>query len=109
MLRSAVVELGCEPLMALAAVEQMPAHRRARRRHRAAADRLHDVAVLLLERLAVGAPRHSRPAANSLPRDNEASEVLQKAPKLRIAGRVGDAAMEREILHDRILAALDRA
>src|SRR5205807_7267243 len=93
--------------MALAAVAEVPAHGRARLRHRAGADGLHDVAVLALERLAVGAPGHAGPAANGLARDDEAPEMLEKAPELRVAGGVGDAAMKREILPDRILAALD--
>src|SRR5262245_54165618 len=51
---SAAGGLGGQALVALAAVDEMPAHRGPRLRHRPAADRLHDVAVLALERLAVG-------------------------------------------------------
>src|SRR6266480_1209719 len=90
---SGIAELGGEALIALAAVAEVPAHGRARLRHRAGADGLHDVAVLALERLAVGAPGHAGPAANGLARDDEAPEMLEKAPELRVAGGVGDAAM----------------
>src|SRR3979411_2849267 len=101
-------ELAGQPLIALAAVEQVPAHRAARLRDCTGADRLHDVAVLLLERFAVDALWHPRPAADRLPRDDEAAEMFQEAPELRVAGRVGDAAMERKILVDPIGPAPDR-
>ena len=86
----------------------MPAHRRARLQNGAVADRLHDGAVLALEGFAVGALGDPGPATNRLSRDDEASEMFQKAPELRVSGGVGDAAMEREILRDRVLAALER-
>src|SRR5262245_27363088 len=85
----------------------MPAHRRPRPQNVSAADGLDDVAVLALERLAVGALRHPWPAANRLPRNDEASEMFQKAPELRIPGRVRDAAMECKILRDCVLAAFE--
>src|SRR5262245_46781098 len=85
----------------------MPAHRRARLQHAAPADRLHDRPVLALKRLAVGTFRHSRPAADRLARDDETSEMFQKAPELRVSCRVGDAAVERKILGDRVLAVLE--
>src|SRR5262245_34714213 len=106
---SAAGGLGGQPLVALAAVDEMTAHRRARLRHRPAADRLDDVTVLALERLAVGALGHAGAAADRLARDDEASEMLEKSPELRVPRRVGDAAMEREILVDRVLAAPERA
>src|SRR5262245_36619829 len=99
---------GGQPLVALAAVDEMPAHRRPRLRHRPTTDRLHDVAMLALERLAVGALGNAGAAADRLARDDEASEMLEKATELRVAGGVGDAAMEREILADRVLPALER-
>ena len=34
--------------------------------------------------------------------------MFQKAPELRVSGGVGDAAVEREILRDRVLATLER-
>src|SRR6478609_7142354 len=105
---SAGGELAGEPLIALAAVEQMPAHRRARLRDRAGTDRLHDVAMFLLEGFAVDALGHARTAADRLPRDDEAAKMFEKPPELRVAGRVGDAAMEREILIDAIGAPPDR-
>src|SRR5216684_1372036 len=76
----ATTELGGEPLIALATIEEVPAHRRARLRNHAAADGLHDVAVFLLERFAVDALGHPGPAADGLPRNDEAPEMLQKAP-----------------------------
>src|SRR4051794_40872613 len=84
-IRSGVVELVGEGLVALAAVEQMAAHCGARLRHRAGADRLHDVAVLLLEGFAVGALRHAGAAANGLARNDQTAEVFQKPTELRVA------------------------
>src|SRR5262245_57881095 len=89
---STVAELGGEPLIPLAAVAEVPAHRGARLRHRAAADRLHDVAVLPLKGLVVGAPRHPGSARDCLPRDDEAAQMLQKPPELRVSGSIGDGA-----------------
>src|SRR5262245_14959516 len=51
-----IAELGRECLIALAAVEQMPPHGGARRRDSTFPDRTHDLAMLLLEYLAVDAP-----------------------------------------------------
>jgi hypothetical protein len=85
----------------------MPAHRRARLQDGAVADRLHDGAVLALEGFAIGALGDAGPAANRLSRDDEASEMFQKAPELRVSGGVRDAAMERKILRDRVFAALE--
>ncbi len=86
----------------------MPAHRRARLRHRPGADGPQDVAMLALEGLAIGAPGQPRAAADSLTRDDEAAEMLEQAAELRIAGGVRNAAVERKVLVDAILAALDR-
>src|SRR5262245_3415293 len=105
---SAAGGLGGQPLVALAAVDEMTAHRRPRLRHRPAADRLHDVAVLALKRLAVGALGNAGAATDRLAGDDEASEMFQKAAELRVAGSVGDAAMEREIFSDRILPTPER-
>src|SRR5262249_56108827 len=55
-----------------------------------------------------GARGDPGPAANRLTRDDDASEMFQKAPELRVSGRVRDAAVERKILRDRVLAALER-
>ena len=100
--------VGGEFLIALAAVEQMPAHGRARLRHRSAADRLHDVAMLPLEGLAVDALGYPRSTADGLARNDEAPEMLQQPPELRIAGGVGNAAMKREVLIDGVLPARER-
>src|SRR5262245_57639186 len=51
-----IAELRRECLIALAAVEQMPAHGGARLRDGTFPDRTHDLAMLLLEYLAVDAP-----------------------------------------------------
>src|SRR5262249_61003336 len=51
----AAAELGREPLVALAAVDEMPAHRGARLQNGAVADRLPDGPVLALEGFAGGA------------------------------------------------------
>src|SRR5262245_17337831 len=103
----AAAELGGEALVALAAVEEMPAHRRARLQNGSVADRLHDGAMLALEGFAVGALGDAGPAANRLSRDDDASEMFQKASELRVSGGVRDAAMKRKILRDRVFAALE--
>ena len=57
----------------------------------------------------MGAVEHRRRAApDRLPRNDEAAEIFQKSAELRIAGGVGDRAMESEILIDGHFAALDR-
>src|SRR4051794_40988031 len=101
-------ELAGQPLITLAAVEQVPAHRGARLRHRTSTDRLHDVTVLLLEGFAVDASGHSGSAPDGLTRDDEAAEMFQETPELRVAGCVGDAAMERKILINAVRSAPDR-
>src|SRR6185369_4865695 len=104
-----IAELRRECLIALAAVEQMPAHCCASLCRGACADRTHDCAMLLLEHLAVGTPGQPRAAGNSLTRDDEAPEMFQEAPELWIVGGIRDAAMKRKILIDRVLAPLERA
>src|SRR5262245_19129300 len=68
---SAAGGLGGQALIALAAVDEMPAHRGPRLRHGLAADRLHDVAVLALKRLAVGALGDAGAGADRLSGDDE--------------------------------------
>src|SRR5215470_19317334 len=104
-----IAELRGESLIALAAVEQMPAHGGTRLHDSTFADRTHDRAMFLLEYLAVDAPGQPRAAGDGLTRDDEASEMLQEAPELWIAGGIRDAAMKRKILIDRVIAALERA
>src|SRR5512145_633454 len=101
--RSPVPQPGGERLVALAAVEQMALHCGARRRNCMRADRPHDRLVLLLDALQIGLPflgGTERPP-HGLARDDEAAEIFEKADELRIAGRLGDAAVERKILVDR--------
>src|SRR5712692_2848856 len=105
---SRLAELHRKLLIAAAAVEQVPAHGGTRLRHRTASDRLHDLPVFLLERLAIDLSRHPRAPANGLARNDQAAQMLQKASELRVAGGIGDAAVKREVLVDRVLAALDR-
>ena len=62
--------------------------------------------MLLLEGFAVGALGNTWAAANGLPRDDELAEMLQKPSELRVPGGVGNAAMQREVLADRVLAPL---
>ncbi len=76
-------------------------------RNGSGADGVHDVAMLLLEGLAVGAPGDAGSAADRLPRDDEAAEVLQEPSELRISGGIGNAAMEGEVLADGIVTAPD--
>ena len=45
--------------------------------------------------------------ADALARNDETAEIIEKALELRIAGGLGDAAMERKVLVDRQLAAPD--
>src|SRR3954454_16631443 len=48
-----------------------------------------------------------RGAPDRATRDDETPEIFQKTPELRIAGGVGDGAVECEILIDGIFAAVD--
>src|SRR5690349_18208229 len=106
---SRIAELRRESLIALAAIEQMPSHGGTRLGNCAAANCIHDGAMLVLEYPAVDAPGQPRAARYGLPRDDEPPEMFQEAAELRIAGGIRDAAMKREILIDRVLAALERA
>src|SRR5665213_3868299 len=86
----------------------MPLHGVSRLRHFVRADRMQDLLVLALEDLEMRAiGRWRRGAPHRAPRDDKASEIFQKALELRIAGGVGDGAMEREILIDSVFAAVD--
>jgi len=58
-----------------------------------------------LEMRAVGWRRRGAP--HRAPRDDEAPEIFQKALELRIAGGVGDGAVEGEILINGVFAAVD--
>src|SRR5690348_7609646 len=101
--------LGRDRLIAAAAVEQMPLHRRARVLGRARLDGVEDIPVLALERAQVDAARRRLGRApDGAARNDEAAEIFQEAAELRIAGAVGDGAMEGEILVDGVAAALDR-
>src|SRR5215831_18034231 len=104
-----IAELRREGLIALAAVEQMPPHGGTRLRDSTSAYRKHDVAMFLLEHLAVDAPGQPRAAGYGLTRDDEAPEMFQEAPELWIAGGIRDTAMKRKILIDRVFAPLKRA
>src|SRR5690242_14583585 len=54
------------------------------------------------------AEQRSRAAPDRFARNDEAAEIFEEAAKLRIAGGVGNLAMESEILIDRGFAAIDR-
>src|SRR4029077_13937158 len=98
-----LLALGGELAVALERAREVPAHRLARRAGIAAADRLEDAAVLLLDQREVGLlPAHALgQPAHGAPRDEVAADELQEARKLRVAGGVGDGAMESEVFVDR--------
>src|SRR5262249_51822293 len=100
--------LGGELLVTLAAVNQMALHCRARLRHRANLDRLHDLLMLLLKGTELHAPLDRRfPLPDRPPGNDEAAEIFEKARELRIPRGVGYRTVKREVLIDRTLAALD--
>src|SRR5262245_56197389 len=101
-----IAELGRECLIAPAAIEQMPAHGGAGLRDSAFPDHIHDLAMLLLEYLAVEAPGEPRAAGDDLALDDEAAEMIQEAAELWIAGGIRDAAMKRKIFIDPVFAPL---
>src|SRR5262249_36500772 len=78
--------------------------------HRAGADRAHDLAVLALNAIEVGAPlrRSADVYPDGLARDDEATEIIEKAHELRIAGGLSDAAMKGEVLIACCRASIDR-
>src|SRR5581483_10979776 len=95
--------------MALAAVHEVPAHRGARLRNGAGADRLKNLAMLLLERVEMRtAEDRRRLSPDHLTWNHKAAEIFEKALELRIGGCLGDRAMKCEILIDRRIAASDR-
>src|SRR5215470_10726581 len=104
-----VAERRRECLIALAAVEEMPPHGGTSLRDCAAANGVYDRAMFLLEYLAVDAPWEAGAARYGLTRNDEAPEMFQEAPELRIVGSIRDAAMKRKILIDRVLAPFERA
>ena len=78
----------------------MTPHRGARGRRRAGTDGIEDFHVLVLDALEVSALILERreTLADALARNDETAEIVEKAPELRIAGGLGDAAMERKLL-----------
>src|SRR5262249_47513265 len=100
--------LGGELLVALPAVEQMALHGRASLRYRAGLYRLYDLLMLFLKCAELHAPLDGGCALpHRSPRNDEAAEILQTPPELRIACGAGDCTVECEILVDRALAPID--
>ena len=66
--------------------------------------------VLVLDALEIGAPlgRRVDRKPHALARNDMAAEEGEEARELRVAGRLGDGAMEGEVLGDGALAALQR-
>src|SRR5580700_2188590 len=107
--RRTIADLGDELLVALAAVDEVASHRGARRSRRAGTDGIEDFHVLVLDALEVSALILERreSLADALARNDETAEIVEKTLELRIAGGLGDAAMERKVLVDCRLAAPD--
>src|SRR6185436_6553525 len=99
---SGFLTLGSELAIALERAGEMAPHRLARRAGIAAADRLEDTPVLLLDEREVRLPAaHALgQAAHRAPRNEVPADELKKARELGIAGSVGDGAMESEVLVD---------
>src|SRR6516165_8918961 len=86
----------------------MALHGRASLSYCASLYRLHDLLMLLLKCAELQAPLDGgRALPHRSPRNDEATEILQKPPELRITCCAGDCAMECEILIDRALAPID--
>ena len=68
----------------------------------------HDAQMLMLNAFEISPPlgRCVNRKPHALARDDVAAEKGQEARKLPVAGGLGDGAMEREILGDRALAAM---
>src|SRR5580704_5287103 len=107
--RRTIADRGHEFLIALAAVDEVTPHRGARRRRSTCTDGVEDFHVLVLDALEVSAPIFERreSLADTLAWNDETAEIIEKALELRIAGGLGNAAMERKVLVDRRLAAPD--
>src|SRR3954470_20880392 len=102
---SGLLALGGKLAVTLERAGEMPPHRLARRSGIALPDRLEDALVLLLNQREVGLlPAHAlgQPADHA-PRDEVAADELEEARKFRIAGRIRNGAVEREVLVDRRL------
>src|SRR6185312_17266070 len=101
----------CKPAIALERAREMVAHGAARLDRIAGSDAIDDAAVLLLDALEIGAPvgRRVDRQSHALARDDVAAEEGEEARELRVAGRLGDGAMEGEVLRHRALPRLQRA
>src|SRR5262249_50123237 len=86
-------------------------HRLAGSRRIAAADRVVDAPVFVLDALQVSLqfPGTLQPDAYALARDEETPEVLEKAAELRIVRRLGDRLVKAEVFVDGRVPALERA
>src|SRR5262245_22115092 len=87
----------------------MALHRCARLRDGAGLNRLQDLLVFSLKRFKLDTTRgEGRWAVPDRPaRYDETAKILQESRELRVSGRGGDRAMEREVFVDRTLAAVD--
>src|SRR6185369_13553562 len=77
----------------------------------AAGDARDDALVLMLDALEIGAPpgRRIDRKPDALARDDVAAEEDEEARELRVTGRLGDGAVEGEVLGHGTLALLQRA
>src|SRR6185503_18691891 len=103
---SAMLQDSCEFAVALERTREMVAHGAARLGRISGDDAIDDAAMLLLDALEVGAPLGQRAdlEPHALARDHMAAQESEKARKLAVAGRLGDGAMEGEILGDGAIA-----
>src|ERR1700744_2683087 len=88
----------CKPAIALERAGEMVAHGAPRLDRIAGGDAPDDAAVLLLDALEIGAPLGRRIGLEThvLAGNDVAAEEGEEARKLRVAGRLGDGAMESE-------------
>src|ERR1700734_4115665 len=93
----------CKPAIALERAREMVTHGAPRLDRIARGDTADDAAVLLLDALEIGAPPGRRIGLEThvLARNDVATEESEEARELRVAGRLGDGAMEGEVLGDR--------
>jgi len=88
----------------------VPSHCFARRCRIARLDRREDGAVLPLDHFEISALTFCLVGSDTdaLAGDDEAAEIVEKGPELKVAGCRGDGTVERKVLVDRGFAAFDR-
>ena len=99
-----------EPLVALAAAEEMTPHCAAGAGNVGALDRRGDGAVLGLDALQIGSQFLAglEPDPHALPRNEKMAEEFEETGEMRIFRRCGDRLVKRKIFVDRAFAATER-